>query len=168
MKKKYNMVMTIVDTYKNILNTFPTSHFDFEIWKQYASSISPFLPEEVIKDTSKYDFNKDILPVVKNALSNRSKLEVLHTNFLQVTKSLDKEIVNKFNINLDLDIILYLGLCNGAGWFTKLDNRRVVLLGIEKIIELGWEDITTLRALIYHELGHVWHDIQRDGSDMDN
>ncbi|HRX44383.1 MAG TPA: hypothetical protein P5059_04005 [Candidatus Dojkabacteria bacterium] len=162
------MVMTIVDTYNEIIKIFSTLAFDLETWKKYSLTISPSLQEQVHKDASKYDFNKDILPVIKNALSNRSKLEVLHTNFLQVTKSLDKEIFNKFNINLDLDIILYLGLCNGAGWFTKLDNRRVVLLGIEKILELGWEDITSLRALLYHELGHVWHDIQRDGSDMDN
>ena len=160
--------MTIVDTYNEIIKIFSTLAFDLETWKKYSLTISPSLQEQVLKDSSKYSFNKQILPVITNALSNRSKLEILHTNFLQVTKSLDKEIFNKFNINLDLDIILYLGLCNGAGWFTKLDNRRVVLLGIEKIIELGWEDITTLKALIYHELGHVWHDIQRDGSDMDN
>lgn len=160
--------MTIVDTYNEIIKIFSTSAFDLETWKKYSLTISPSLQEQVLKDSSKYGFNKQILPVITNALSNRSKLEILHTNFLQVTKSLDKEIFNKFNINLDLDIILYLGLCNGAGWFTKLDNRRVVLLGIEKILELGWEDIPSLKALIYHELGHVWHDIQRDGSDMDN
>jgi len=162
------MVMTIVDTYNEIIKTFSTLAFDLETWKKYSLTISPSLQEQVLKDSSKYSFNKQILPVINNALSNRSKLEILNTNFLQVTKNLEKEINDKFNINIDVDIILYLGLCNGAGWFTKFDNKRVVLLGIEKIIELGWEDITSLKALIYHELGHVWHDIQRDGSNIDN
>lgn len=159
--------MKIVDTYKDLLNAFPTSKFDFETWKKYASKISPSLPEEVLKDASKYDFNNEILPVINNALSGRLRLEKLHTNFKLVTKSLDKEINDKFNINLDVDIILYLGLCNGAGWYTKLDNRRVVLLGVEKIIELRWEDITSLKALIYHELGHVWHDVLREGMEIE-
>ena len=32
------------------------------------------------------------------------------------------------------------------------------MLGVEKIIELGWYDFESLSALIYHELGHIWHD----------
>ena len=155
--------MKIVDTYKDILNTFPTSQFALETWKKYALTISPSLANVILKDSSKYDFNKEILPVIKNALAKRVQLEILHTNFISVTKNLEKDINDKFNINIDVSIILYLGLCNGAGWYTKVNNKRVVLLGIEKIIELDWIDITSLKALIYHELGHVWHDMQREG-----
>lgn len=155
--------MEILDTYKDILNTFPTSQFALETWRKYALTISPSLPEVILKDSSKYNFNKEILPVIKNALAKRNQLEKLHTNYISVTKNLEKDIFDKFNTKLDVNIILYLGLCNGAGWYTKVDNKRVVLLGIEKIIELGWIDITYLEALIYHELGHVWHDIQREG-----
>lgn len=159
--------MEIVDTYTDILNTFPISKFDIETLKQYLFKISPSLSEEVLKDSNKYGFGNEILPVIINALSNRSRLEILHFNFLEVTKNLEKEIFDKFHINLDVDIILYLGLCNGAGWYTRVDNRRVILLGIEKILELGWEDIPSLKALIYHELGHAWHDIVREGIDIE-
>lgn len=159
--------MKIVDTYKDLLNAFPTSKFDLKSWEKYLFNISPSLQEVVVKDSSKYDFNKQVLPVINKALSNRSRLEVLHLNFLEVTKNFEKDLNDKLNINIDVDIILYLGLCNGAGWYTKVDNRRVVLLGIEKIIELGWEDITSLKALIYHELGHTWHDIVREGMNTD-
>ena len=58
---------------------------------------------------------------------------------------------------MDLDIILYLGLCNGAGWATSLHNKNVVLLGIEKIIELDWCNEEDMFALIAHEIGHIWH-----------
>ena len=54
------------------------------------------------------------------------------------------------------DIILYLGLCNGAGWVTKVSGKTTVLLGIEKIIELDWCDIDDMNGLILHELGHVY------------
>lgn len=60
-------------------------------------------------------------------------------------------------IQIDINIILYLGLCNGAGWATTLDGKNTVLLGVEKIIELDWGDETNMRALILHEIGHLWH-----------
>ena len=50
-----------------------------------------------------------------------------------------------------------MGLCNGAGWATSLDGRDAVLLGIEKIIELNWQDESAMQALIFHEIGHIWH-----------
>ena len=54
------------------------------------------------------------------------------------------------------DIILYLG-CATAGWATSLDGRDAVLLGIEKIIELNWQDESAMQALIFHEIGHIWY-----------
>ena len=62
-----------------------------------------------------------------------------------------------FENGVETDIILYLGLCNGAGWATSLDGRDAVLLGIEKIIELNWQDESAMQALIFHEIGHIWH-----------
>lgn len=41
---------------------------------------------------------------------------------------------------MDVDIILYLGLASGAGWATTLGGKRVILLGVEKIIEIDWYD----------------------------
>ncbi|MCI5654784.1 MAG: hypothetical protein MR311_11035 [Lachnospiraceae bacterium] len=57
---------------------------------------------------------------------------------------------------LCLDGILYLGLCNAAGRVTMIHGRRVILLGIEKIMELNWCDINSMTGLIIHELGHVY------------
>lgn len=53
-------------------------------------------------------------------------------------------------------IVLYLGLCNGAGWATTLDARDAVLLGMEKNIELNWCDEASMQALMFHEIGHIW------------
>ncbi len=73
-----------------------------------------------------------------------------------VTKELEKKIVSKFNKKVDVEIVLYLGLCNGAGWVVTIDNKTYCFLGIEKILELSWYDIDSLYGLIYHELGHVY------------
>ncbi|MFC3745570.1 hypothetical protein [Paenibacillus sp. GCM10012306] len=37
----------------------------------------------------------------------------------------------------------------------KINERSVVLLGVEKILELGWDAPEDLAALLYHELGHI-------------
>ena len=56
-------------------------------------------------------------------------------------------------------VILYLGLGNAAGWATTIKNQKVVLIGLEKIIELGWYNESDIQDLIYHELGHIYHSL---------
>jgi hypothetical protein len=69
---------------------------------------------------------------------------------------LNEKIVREFGKELNVDIVLYLGLCNGAGWVTNINGFDIILLGIEKIIELNWVDQNSMYGLVYHELGHVY------------
>ena len=73
--------------------------------------------------------------------------------FVRVTKGLNQRIIDCFAHELEIDIVLYLGLCNAAGWVTNINGRDVILLGIEKILELSWYDEDSMYGLIYHELG---------------
>jgi uncharacterized protein YjaZ len=132
--------------------------FDMDLWEEYANRISSGLPEKFKHDSSDYNFENDIIPVMKLVMSSRAKLESIHNSFLKATKNLSEKIKNVFGVELKANIILYLGLCNGAGWATELKKKPVVLLGIEKIIELDWCDYKSMASLIYHELGHIWHD----------
>jgi len=75
-----------------------------------------------------------------------------------VSNNLEEKIISIFGKSLEVDIILYLGLCNGAGWVTTVNNQTRILLGIEKIIELNWRKPNDMIGLIYHELGHVYQD----------
>ena len=79
------------------------------------------------------------------------------TSFVNVTENLSDRIFKKFRVDLDVTIIFYLGLGNAAGWATTINNQRVVLLGLEKIVELGWYDEKNMQDLIFHELGHIYH-----------
>ena len=81
----------------------------------------------------------DVLPVVNNVLLNRDAAITANDSFVAVTDKLASNIERLFENGVETDIILYLGLCNGAGWATSLDGRDAVLLGIEKIIELNWQ-----------------------------
>ena len=90
-------------------------------------------------------------------LLNRDAALAANDSFVAVTDKLAENIGRLFENGVETDIILYLGLCNGAGWATSLDGRDAVLLGIEKIIELNWQDESAMQALIFHEIGHIWH-----------
>lgn len=149
--------MRFVNTYKDIISFFSDKTFSLDLWKKYASLISPELVTKCTDDAKEYDFQNSIYPVITDALKDSKKLAEINNSFNAVTESLCKSVSALFNGEPNVDIILYLGLCNGAGWATTLDGRDAVLLGIEKIAELYWCDIPSMQTLIYHEIGHIWH-----------
>ena len=150
--------MRFVDTYLDVVRLRALDHFDMDVWKEYADRISPYLYSKVVGDVKDYDFEVEVLPVVKKAMMNKDLINTIHENYQIVTQNLNAKFRSCFRKTLDAYVILYLGLCNGAGWATALGTQRVVLIGIEKIIELEWYDKTTLFSLISHELGHIWHE----------
>lgn len=151
--------MKIIDTYPEIIALLDKmgDTVDMSLHESYVRQILDGLCEKVKNDATIYDFDKDILPILDLTIRNREKLKKAHDSFLEVVQDLSERIEAAIGMDLDVDIILYLGLCNGAGWVTKLNTRPTVLLGIEKIIELKWHELVEMRGLIYHELGHVWH-----------
>lgn len=151
--------MRVIDTYNEIKLLFSQKEFNLELWQKYANSISPSLRQKVESDASAYDLAKQVFPVINYALNNITKLEEMHNSFISTTQQLKNTFIEVFKNDLDVDIILYLGLCNGAGWATSLDGKKTILLGVEKIIELDWCDFESMSSLIYHELGHIWHDV---------
>ena len=153
----------------NIIDTCPQIDFLFENgmfcqpkWEAYINSAyenSAHVFTDDLKeclDSGCYEYEKDVLPIL-NAVYHHPELETLYTSFCNVTEGLNDKVIECFGRELDIDIVLYVGLCNGAGWVTNLNGRDVILLGIEKILELNWCDVNAMRGLIYHELGHVYH-----------
>lgn len=147
--------MKIINTCDKIKTIFPNG-FDIAVWRKYASEISKELPSKCENDAKEYGFEREVLPVLDQAL-NAEKIDFVSKNFQAVMKTLNENLTKLFDEEPDINIVLYLGLCNGAGWATTLDGKSTVLLGIEKIIELDWGDETNMRALILHEIGHLWH-----------
>ena len=152
--------MKIIDTYTEIVALFDRmgDTFDLTLWESYIASISDELVNKLKEDSSGYDFQRQILPVINQAMKEREKLKTAHTSFHASIKDLENRLEKITGTKMQVDILFYLGLCNGAGWATKLENKPAVLLGVEKIIELDWYSEKAMAALIYHELGHVWHD----------
>lgn len=147
--------MKIINTCDTVKTLFADG-FDLQTWRQYAGAVSKELPVKCENDAKEYDFEKDALPVLNNSLQ-ADKIDLVSDSFQSVAATLQENLSNLFDTEPDINIILYLGLCNGAGWATTLDGKNTVLLGIEKIIELNWGDEANMRALILHEIGHLWH-----------
>ena len=155
-------MIKIINTIQQIDLIFENEIFNFDKWKEYINSIyenSAHIFTDDIKEyfnSNSFSFEKDFLPIINKVYKNPS-LEILDTSFCKVTNKLNENIEKNFNNKINIEIVLYVGLCNGAGWVTNINNKDVILLGIEKILELNWQDINSMTGLIYHELGHVFH-----------
>lgn len=155
-------MIKIIDTLSQINSLFDDRTFNVDKWENYINSIYD-KSAEIFKndlneylDSGNYIYEKDILPII-NAVYENTSLQILKASFYKVTDKLNDKIKKHFDNELDVDIVLYLGLCNGAGWVNNINGRAVILLGIEKILELNWCDEDSMYGLIYHELGHVYH-----------
>lgn len=148
--------MRVVNACCELDTIFPHNTFCMDTWVKYINSIVPDSSEIFTRKIKRYDFDSQCLPVIKNALARKNKRAEVIAAFETITNRLDEKIKTVFHRELDADVILYLGLCNGAGWVTKFNGKIMVLLGIEKIIELDWCSEKEMYGLIYHELGHVY------------
>ena len=152
--------MNIIDTSKGLLSAYESGNFEIERWKKYADSWIPGAKELCLADMQEcldagYSWETDYLPVLNGVVKNADKREEAVRLFRKVTGQLEEKILGRFGKTVDADVVMYLGLCNGAGWVTKINERTTVLLGIEKIIELDWCNEDDMNGLIIHEMGHV-------------
>lgn len=155
-------MLHIMNTCGQIENLFDHGVFAYDKWKKYMNAICPeaaaMLHETVKKylNTGNYTFDKDFLPVL-NAVYRNPELELLQKSFSAVTDDLNSKIIERFGKELSADLILYLGLGCSAGKVMEMNHRPVILLGIEKILELRWYTRNAMYGLVYHELGHAYH-----------
>lgn len=155
-------MIRIIDTYEEIDSLFIDGLFSHEKWETYINFVYSGSAKIFVNDLNEclnsgnYTYEKDVLPII-NAVYKHHQLEMLHSSFCKVTNDLNAKISMHFDCELDVDIVLYVGLCNAAGWVTNINGRDVILLGVEKILELNWYDENSMYGLIYHELGHVYH-----------
>ncbi|MBO4617745.1 MAG: hypothetical protein J5717_10345 [Lachnospiraceae bacterium] len=155
--------MNIIDTSGDIGRIFEGGTFDMNAWEAYMDKWVPGARELCTKDMQEclqagYTWENDYLPTLNTVQASRERLKKAVASFRSVTEHLSQRIRERFCKDLDADVVLYLGLCNGAGWVTEVNGRTTVLLGVEKIIELDWCDTDSMNGLIVHELGHVYQE----------
>ena len=155
------MSLRIINTSAELISAFDNGVFDLTKWKVYIDTYVPGAKEMCIADmndciNADFSWKNDFLPVLNAVLRDTDRREKTVKSFISITEHLEQKISDRFVNSLDVDIILYLGLCNGAGWVTTINGKIVVLLGIEKIMELNWCDTDAMTGLIVHEMGHVY------------
>lgn len=154
--------MRIINTYPAIPAAYEGTAFRFEKWKSYIDRVLPGASSLFISDlkqcleTGEFSWETDYLPVLNAVILHNESRETAHDSFCRVTEHLERSLYDRFGKGLDVDLVFYLGLCNGAGWVTEYQGRTAVFLGIEKIMELNWCGLDDMYGLIYHELGHVY------------
>ncbi len=154
--------MHIIDTYPALLAAFDGPAFRCDKWQAYLEANLPGLLPVLTADvqetlgTGQVTWEQDYLPVLNAVATAPALREKAHDSFCRATANLEARIQAQFGRSPDVDIVFYLGLCNGAGWVTEYRGRRAILLGIEKIMELGWCGPDDMIGLIYHELGHCY------------
>jgi len=152
-----------VNAVRDIAGIYENGEFQMSRWNRYMDAILPGHKETFIRDmdetiqSGEFTFNRDILPKLNDVFSGAGKRNEAIASFEEATRNLEERIAHIFGRAPDADIILYLGLCNGAGWALELGGKPYIMLGIEKIMELDWCDRKSMYALIYHELGHIYH-----------
>ena len=154
--------MKLIDTSKQLLYCYDSGVFDLEKWKKYADDCVPGAKELCLEDLREtlaagFSWEKDFLPVLNGVFECGEKREEALRSFYAVTENLDARLKKRFHKTVEADLILYLGLCCGAGWVTPVNGRESVLFGIEKIIELDWCGLDAMNGLVLHELGHIFH-----------
>ena len=126
--------MKIINTCDKIKSVFADG-FDINLWREYAGGISKNLPSKCENDAKGYGFEKEVLPVLKNAL-NEEKIDFVSRNFQVAIDTLNENLSKLFDTEPDINIILYLGLCNGAGWATTLDGKTPFFLVLKRLSSL--------------------------------
>ncbi len=153
--------MRIIDTSIDFQTLFNDGQFNIDAWCIYIDKWIPGAKELCLNDMKEcingdISWEKDYLPTLNAVHANDDKCTEAVRTFCEVSKHLDEKITKIFGKSVEADIVLYVGLCNGAGWVTKINEKMTVLLGIEKIIELNWCSKNDMIGLIIHELGHVY------------
>lgn len=154
--------MRITDTSAGLPSVFSDGSFDIEKWKAYMDASLPGAKELCLRDAAEtidagYSWEDCFLPILNAVFLRDEKRREAIRSFREASADLDQRIKAVFGKTVDADLVLYLGLGNGAGWVTQVNGRCTILFGLEKIIELDWCGRTKMSGLVWHELGHVYH-----------
>ena len=147
-----------IDTFSTFLGHWNGSE---ESWLRYIQEY-PELFEKIKWDYERYgmDWREHLKLLTKRTTE---ELKLAHGALLEVLPGVEQRIKRLFKVG-DYNVVIYVGLENGAGWATEFMGRPSILFGLEAIAELNWYE--RLQGLVAHEFGHLVHWVLR-GEDIE-
>lgn len=140
-----------------------------ELWEKIYSNKYPELlnkcKEDYINEGYKWDEIATKM-VFNKTKSDFPRIVEAYDNINNIIPQINIKAYELFDIKLDINIVIYAGLCNSAGWVDVYDNKRAILYGVDKIAELDWHTIDKIEPLLAHELCHVIHFNMRDSANI--
>ncbi len=162
--------MKVKDEYKGYADIYQPSKTPKELMEDWYFFMEKNIPLRTlcIRDYEEegIDWKQIAIEKVFSLTHNHfHTMEKAHQLLLGLIPNLEDALSTIFSMmDIDLEIILYHGLGNAAGWAEQIDETYYILLGIEKIVELGWDTTSKLQDLIVHECAHIVHEITRGSS----
>lgn len=158
-------MIQIIDTFKDFKLCFENKlnlpiDKKIKLWEEVYISKYPELERKCKEyyESNGYSWRKIAKEkVFNNTKTDFNKMIKAHKNILEIMDVINSKVEKIFNVKLDINIVLYAGLCNSAGWVDTYGNKRAILYGIDKIAELNWYTMNELESLLSHELCHVVH-----------
>ncbi len=145
-----------------IIDTFPEFQKSWKKrggWLEYIQKY-PELFEKIKWDYDRYSSDwRDYLKVLSQI--DITSLQITHRNLRKDIQKVQKVIKQCFGVESSMyNIVIYVGLENGAGWVTEFLEKPSILFGLEAISRLNWSSRTF--GLVAHEFGHLVHRMLRD------
>ncbi|MBP5661369.1 MAG: hypothetical protein J6X08_08595, partial [Lachnospiraceae bacterium] len=115
--------LKVTDTTAEMTDSFAGGVFDLERWKGYIDKAVPGARDLCVGDMKEcfeagFTWEKDFLPVLNKVCEDSESREKTVREFHEITDGLDERIAAVFGRTVDVELILYLGLCNCAVWVT--------------------------------------------------
>ncbi|MGL5752084.1 MAG: DUF5700 domain-containing putative Zn-dependent protease [Paraclostridium sp.] len=163
-------MIKIIDTFKDYKEVFEhnldiSTQEKIRLWEELYSSKYPEVINK-LKDDIKSDGYNWVDIARENSFNKTkedfSKMVEAYENIKNVMEDVNNNVKEAFNLDLDINIVLYAGLCHSAGWVDEYEGKRAILYGIDQIANLNWQDRNKLKNLIAHELCHIIHFEIRD------
>ncbi|MDF2671938.1 MAG: hypothetical protein K0R09_203 [Clostridiales bacterium] len=158
-------MINVIDTFKDFKNCFAGNleipvQEKINLWKTSYIGNYPELEEKCIRDYE--DMGINWREYAEKSVFNRTKDDFnkmieAHKNILDTLDYINKRAAAMVDICFDINIVIYSGLCNSAGWVDKYNGKRAILYGIDKIAMLNWHTKEKIEPLLAHELCHVIH-----------
>jgi len=134
-----------------------------EFWKGWIKRTDPEIYDIVCESYARYGmtlYDYPLKRVFPYFVVDLEKMKEGADNMNAILADLETE--------QDIYAIIYVGAGTGAGHVTEYRDTPAILFGLENIARLGWYHRDRLKALAYHEIGHVVHRSKRNEHGLEN